>query len=89
MYCQVCRDEKRTYKILLTADQVTIDAEWVVRFFGTTHFFAMADRMHNGLSAEQQVVAMEDVKIFMHERCHGRNEDECTELEHGICSRKD
>jgi hypothetical protein len=35
----------------------------------------MADRTHNGLSAEQQVVAMEDVKIFVHERWHGRNED--------------
>jgi hypothetical protein len=75
MYCQVCRDEKRTYKIFLTADRVTIDAEWVARFFRTTFLFAMADRTHNGLSAEQQVVAIEDVKIFVHERCHGRNED--------------
>jgi recombinational DNA repair protein RecR len=44
MYCQVCQDENRTYKILLTVDQVTIDAEWVLRFFGTTHFIAKADR---------------------------------------------
>jgi hypothetical protein len=59
----------------LTADRVTINAEWVARFFGTTHLFAMADRTHNGLSAEQQVVTMEDIKILVHERWHGRNED--------------
>jgi hypothetical protein len=54
---------------------VTINAEWVARFFGTTHLFAMADRTHNESSMEQQVVAMEDVKIFVHERWHGRNEN--------------
>jgi hypothetical protein len=32
MYCQVCRDKDRTYKILLTADQVMINAEWVQDF---------------------------------------------------------
>jgi hypothetical protein len=63
MYCQVCQDENRTYKVLLTADQVTINAGWVSQFFGTTHFIAKADRMQNWLSPEQQVVAMEDVKI--------------------------
>jgi hypothetical protein len=35
----------------------------------------MADRKHNGLIAEEQVVAMEEVKIFVHERWHGSNED--------------
>jgi hypothetical protein len=75
MYCQVCRQVDQTYKILLTADQVTIDAEWVAHFFATTFLFAKRDRMHNGLIAEEKVVAIEDVKIFVHERWHGRNED--------------
>jgi hypothetical protein len=59
----------------MTADRVMIDAEWVARFFATTFLFAMGDRTHNGLIAEEQVVAMEDVKIFVHERWHGRNKD--------------
>jgi hypothetical protein len=75
IYFQVCRDKDRTYKILLTVDQVMINAEWVARFSGTTFLFAMADRTHNGLIVEQQVVAMEDIKIFVHERWLGRNED--------------
>jgi hypothetical protein len=54
---------------------VTIDAEWVSRFFGTTHMIANADRTQNWLSPEQQLVAMDDIKIFMNERWHGRNEN--------------
>jgi hypothetical protein len=75
MYCQVCQQVDRTYKILLTADRVTIDAEWVAHFFATTFLFARGDRTHNGLIAEEKVVAIKDVKIFVHERWHGRNED--------------
>jgi hypothetical protein len=75
MYCQVCRQEDWTYKNLLTADRVTIAAEWVARFFATTFLFARGDRTHNGLIAEVKVVAIKDVKIFVHERWHGRNED--------------
>jgi hypothetical protein len=44
-------------------------------FFATTFLFAMGDRTHNGLIAEEQVVAIEDVKLFVHERWHGRDED--------------
>jgi hypothetical protein len=75
MHCQVCRDKDPTYKILMTAGQVMNNAEWVAKFFEMTFLFAMADRTHNGLIAEEQVVAMEDIKIFVHERWHGRNED--------------
>jgi hypothetical protein len=75
MHCQVCQNENRTYKISLTADRVTIDAEWVLRFFRTTHLIAKADRTKNLSNPEQQVVPMEDVKNFVHERWHGRNED--------------
>jgi hypothetical protein len=75
MYCQVCQEKDWTYKILLTAGGVMIDAEWVARFFATTFLFAMGDRTHNGLIAEEHVVAIKDVKSFVHERWHGRNED--------------
>jgi hypothetical protein len=75
MYRQVCQDENRTYKILLTADQVTIDAEWVSRFFRMTHLIAKADRTQNWLSAEQQLVAMDDIKAFVNERWNGGNEN--------------
>jgi hypothetical protein len=51
-----------------------IDAEWVARFFATTFLFARGERTHNGLIAKEKVVAIEDVKIFVHERWHGRNE---------------
>jgi hypothetical protein len=73
MHCQMCKHRDRTYKILLSAKQRIIDAEWVSSFFGTTHMIAKADRTQNWLSPEQQVVAMDDIKIFMHERWHGRD----------------
>jgi hypothetical protein len=75
MHCQVCKQKDCTYKILLTNDEkrVIINAEWVSRFFGTTHLVAKADRMHNWMSPQQQVVAMDSVKKFVHERWHGRD----------------
>jgi hypothetical protein len=75
MYCQMCQDENWTYKILMTADQVTINAEWVSRFFGTAHMIAKADRTQNWLSPGQQLVAMDNIKIFVNARWHGRNEN--------------
>jgi hypothetical protein len=59
----------------LTADQVTINAEWVPRFFGTTHLIAKADRTQNWLSMEQQLVAMDNIKAFVNERWNGGNEN--------------
>jgi hypothetical protein len=54
---------------------VIINKEWVLRFFGTTHMIAKADRTQNWLSPEQQVAAMDNIKIFVHERWHGRDRD--------------
>jgi hypothetical protein len=56
-------------------DRTIIDVEWVSRFFGTTHLIAKADRAHNwtGLQPVQKV-AIDDVKLFVHERWHDRNE---------------
>jgi hypothetical protein len=76
MHCQVCKADKRTYKILLTGNRMIIYAEWVPRFFGTTHLVAKADRMHTNWTGPQpeQVVAIDDMKLFVHERWLDRDE---------------
>jgi hypothetical protein len=53
---------------LKTDDQTLFDAEWILRFFGTTHLVAKADRTQNWTGQQQQVVAIDDVKIFIDER---------------------
>ncbi len=73
MYCQVCKNEEYVYKILLTGDRVVIDSEYVSRFFGTTHVIAKADRIHNLMNPESRVIQMDTVKLFVHERWHGRD----------------
>jgi hypothetical protein len=73
MYCQVCKNVERTYKILLTNNRVIIDAEYVSMFFGTTHLIAKADRTHHLMNPESQVIKMDIVKLFVHERWHGRD----------------
>jgi hypothetical protein len=72
---QVCKQKDYTHKILLTNDekQMIIDAEWVSRFLRTMHLVAKADRMYYWMSPQQQVVAMDIVKVFVHERWHGRD----------------
>jgi hypothetical protein len=75
MYCQVCCDKDRTYKNFIDCGSSDDRRRVGCEIFATTFLFAMADRTHNGLIAEQQVVAMEDVKIFVHERWHERNEE--------------
>jgi hypothetical protein len=57
MHCQVCKDSNHTYKILLSnkVNWTIIDAEWVSRFFGTTHLVAKADRKQNWTHQEQVV----------------------------------
>jgi hypothetical protein len=88
MHCQMCKHRDRTYKILLSAKQRIINTQWVSSFFGTTHMMAKVDRTQNWLSPEQQVVAMDDIKIFVHERWHvEETEKQCSELGHGNCSR--
>jgi hypothetical protein len=74
MHCQVCRKGEHTYKTLLTEDWTIIDAEWVSRFFGTMHLIAKADRAHNWTGSQPvQVVAIDDVILFVHERWHDKN----------------
>jgi hypothetical protein len=60
----------------VTGDRAIIDAEWVLRFFGTTHFLvATVERTHNWTgSPPEQAVAIDDVKFFVHERWHDRDE---------------
>jgi hypothetical protein len=75
MHCQVCRKEEHTYKTLVNDDRTIINAQWVSNFFGTTHLIAKADRTHNwNRSQPVQQVAIDDVKLFIHERWHDRNE---------------
>jgi hypothetical protein len=76
MHCQVCKHNKRTYKILLNQNRTIIDAEWVLRFFGTTNLVAKADRMQNWTDQQRQVVAIDDVRMFVHKRWHGRDKPE-------------
>jgi hypothetical protein len=74
MHCQVCRKEEHTYKTLLTVEQTIINVEWVSKFFGMTHLTAKADRTHNWTGTQPvQRVAIDDVKLFVHERWHDRN----------------
>jgi hypothetical protein len=74
MHCQVCRDNKYTYKILLSdkVKRTIINAEWVSRFFGATHLVAKADRTQNW-THQEQVVKPKAVETFIDERWHGRN----------------
>jgi hypothetical protein len=72
MHCQVCKDSKRTYKILKTDDHTIIDAKWVSRFFGMMHLVAKADRTHNWMDQQRHAVAMDNVKFFVHERWNGK-----------------
>jgi hypothetical protein len=75
MHCQVCRKEGHTYITLVTNDRTIIDAEWVSNFFGKTHLTAKADRTANWTGAQPvQMVVIDDVKLFVHERWHDRNE---------------
>jgi hypothetical protein len=75
MFCQECRKEGHTYKTLVNDERTIIDAEWVSMFFGTTHLTAKADRAHNWRGSQPvQQVAIDDVKLFVHERWHDRNE---------------
>jgi hypothetical protein len=75
MHCQVCQKEGHTYTTLVNDERTIIDAEWVLIFFGTTHLTAKADRAHNWTGSQPvQKVAIDDVKLFMHERWHDRNE---------------
>jgi hypothetical protein len=68
LHCQVCRKEEHTYKTLLTGDQTIIDAEWVSRFFRTTHLIPKADRTHNWTGSQPvPMVAIEGVKLFVQE----------------------
>jgi hypothetical protein len=46
----------------------------VLRFFGTTHLIAKADRTHNGEKGKEQKVLIEDIKDFVNERWHGRKD---------------
>jgi recombinational DNA repair protein RecR len=73
MHCQVCMNSKRAYKILKTDDHTIIDVEWVSRFFGMMHLVAKADRMHNWTDQQQHAVAMDNVKLFVHERWNSRD----------------
>jgi hypothetical protein len=74
MHCQVCKENEHTYKMLLNGDRTIINAEWVSRFFGTTHLVAKADRTQNWSEPQQQMVAIDDVKIFVHERWRDSDE---------------
>jgi hypothetical protein len=75
MHCQVCRKEGHTYTTLVNDERTIIDAEWVSIFFGTTHLIAKADRVHNWSGPQPvQQVAIDDIKLFVHERWHDRDE---------------
>jgi hypothetical protein len=73
MHYQVCKQKDHIYKTWVTdKDRIIVDAEYVSRFFGTTHLIAKVDRTHNGQKYKEQKVLIEDIKDFVNKRWHRR-----------------
>jgi hypothetical protein len=66
MLCQKCRKEGHRY-IIAKRDEKFLDAEWVSRFFGTSHLDVRADKTQNWRT--QQIWMMSEIELQVYMQC--------------------
>ena len=75
MHCQICKMNDNYYKVVLKKrDRKILDAEWISRYFGTTHLVAKADRTHNWSQAPMELIGYDAIMEFIDKRWEHRFE---------------
>jgi hypothetical protein len=66
MLCQKCRRKGQRY-IIAKRNGKILDAEWVLRFFGTSHVDVRADTTQNWIT--QRIWTMSKIQLQIHTQC--------------------
>jgi hypothetical protein len=74
MYCQACRHPGCGYKVVRDVESMKIlEAEWISRFFATTHVVADADRTQAWVGQPMYNMSYSCVPGFLNTRWEGRH----------------
>jgi hypothetical protein len=66
MLCQKCKMKDQRY-IIAKKNGKVLDAEWVSRFFGTSHLDVRADKTQNWIT--QKIWSMSEIEIQVYTQC--------------------
>ena len=77
LHCQNCKKDDCFYKVVMKKrDKKILDAEWISRYFGTTHLVAKADRTQHKWVTPMQKIGYDAIMEFVDHRWKhkGRND---------------